>query len=177
MLSGNPTLSPNRIKFELMSTARAYPGADVMAQGSGLVDGYAAMYSAPLGLANQSLIYGNGSGSLEASRGTVHVDLAGVDGSVTTVNGNTNASLAVYSPLALLTSAAGPATWFASPWNGQSWTGQSWTGQSWTGQSWTGQSWTGQSWTGQSWTGQSWTGQSWTGQSWTGSAWYGAWDQ
>jgi serine protease AprX len=185
MLSADGSMSPNRIKYALMSTARAYPGADVMAQGAGVPDGYAAL-SAPSGLANQNVPFGDGTGSIDLSRGSVHVDVAAANGSVTTVNGGLTATLSVFDPTQFVGQNWTSTTWWASQWAGQNWTGQNWTGQNWTGQNWTGQNWTGsawygqnwtgQNWTGQNWTGQNWTGQNWTGQNWTGSAWYGAWD-
>ncbi|MFL6237948.1 MAG: S8 family serine peptidase [Actinomycetes bacterium] len=192
MLSGNPALTPDRIKFALMSTAHAYPGADPMAQGAGEIDGHAAMFSAPAGLANQGIDPGDGSGSLELSRGSVHVDLFGVDGSVTTVDGNAAAALSVYTPALLNGWLWGPTTWWLSAWagqnwsgqnwsgqnwSGQNWSGQNWSGQNWSGQNWSGQNWSGQNWSGQNWSGQNWSGQNWSGQNWSGSAWYGAWDQ
>jgi uncharacterized protein YjbI with pentapeptide repeats len=137
-----------------------------MAQGAGLIDGYAALFTAPAGLANQTVAPGNGTGSLELSRGTVHVDLLGVDGSLTHVDGNTAAALTVYNPTMIL-GPWNPAAWFASNWNGQNWSGQNWSGQNWSGQNWSGQNWSG----------QNWSGQNWSGQNWSGSAWYGAWDQ
>ena len=156
LLEQRPDLTPDQIKAALVEGARTLPsepgrsprGLDVARSLRRNVDG--AIQSWPLA---------SGSGSLEASRGSVHVLRDGepfvgeVDVWGTAWTGS---------------------SWTGSSWTGSSWTGSSWTGSSWTGSSWTGSSWTGSSWTGSSWTGSSWTGSSWTGSSWTGSSWTGA---
>jgi serine protease AprX len=172
MLSADDGMTPDRVKFALMATARRTASDDKMIVGSGLLDGYAAM-SAPSGLANQGLAGSDGHGSLAASRGHLFVRLDPRANNVV-LDGDKVAQIQLGSSL--------PAPWAGTSWTGTSWTGTSWTGTSWTGTSWTGTSWTGTSWTGTSWTGTSWTGTSWTtnawyGTSWTGGAWYGAWDQ
>jgi serine protease AprX len=152
MLQNRPELTPDQVKWLLRRTARPLPWSDPAAQGAGLIDlGRASRPPPNDDRAAQTWPPGTGTGSLEAARGSVHVEMGGV----------------------LL---AGEEDIFGIPWNGQSWSGQSWSGQSWSGQSWSGQSWSGQSWSGQSWSGQSWSGQSWSGQSWSGQSWSGvAW--
>jgi serine protease AprX len=201
MLSADPSMSPDRIKYALMATARPTASADPKAVGKGLIDGNAAL-SAPPGVANQNLTPSDGRGSLALSRGSLKVRLDPRAGGVV-LDGETTAQLRSWSNMlsGFLGGGLGNifqgSSWTGSSWTGSSWTGSSWTGSSWTGSSWTsgtwyGSSWTGSSWTGSSWTGSSWTGSSWTGSSWTGSSWtnstwygsswtgsqwYGAWDQ
>jgi serine protease AprX len=150
MLQSRPDLSPDQVKWLLRTTARPLPLSDGASQGAGEIDVRRAGRAAPRDdRAAQSWTLGTGTGSLEAARGSVHVEMGGV-----ALTGETDI--------------------FGNPWNGQSWSGQSWSGQSWSGQSWSGQSWSGQSWSGQSWSGQSWSGQSWSGVSWSGQSWSGA---
>ncbi len=197
MLSADPTMSPDRVKFALMATARPTASTDPQAVGKGLIDGNAAL-SAPPGLANRNVSLSDGRGSLSLSRGHAKVRLDPRAGGVV-LDGDTTAQLRSWSTVlssflggGLLGGLFQGSSWTGSSWTGSSWTGSSWTGSSWTGgtwygSSWTGSSWTGSSWTGSSWTGSSWTGSSWTGSSWTnstwygsswtGSSWYGAWDQ
>jgi serine protease AprX len=169
MLSLQPTLTPDRVKYELMSTAHADATNDVMAVGAGVVDGAAALAAAP-GVANVGVPPSTGTGSIAASRGTVGVQL--FDSAGTVLDGSTNltAQLTTWDPATL-----------QSPWTGNSWFGNSWFGNSWFGNSWFGNSWFGNSWFGNSWFGNSWFGvtdsTSDYGNSWFGSAWYGAWDQ
>jgi serine protease AprX len=74
ILSADPTWSPDRVKFALMSTAVPDASSDPTAIGAGLVNGYAAL-SAPPGLANQGVPYSTGLGSLQSDRGSVLVAL------------------------------------------------------------------------------------------------------
>ena len=166
MLSLQPSLTPNRVKFELMSTAAHDASNDPMAVGAGLVNGYNALNRAPVGLANQGVVASTGTGSLSASRGTTGVQLDDLGGTTLTSSSLLTQQLLTFDPLAFL----------ADPWTGSSWYGSSWYGSSWYGSSWYGSSWYGSSWYGSSWYGTP-DGSSWYGSSWYGSSWYGAWDQ
>jgi len=166
-LQANPAATPDRVKYALMSTARATATNDRMAVGAGIIDANAAALTAPPGLANAGVEPGNGSGSIDLSRGTVYV--AADDPMQTVVSGPMTLQLIVWDPLALFVD-----------WNGASWYGASWYGASWYGASWYGASWYGASWYGASWYGASWYGHpdgaSWYGASWYGASWYGAWE-
>ncbi|MDQ1672597.1 MAG: serine protease AprX, partial [Frankiaceae bacterium] len=133
VLSADPSMSPDRVKFALTSTAHPTASTDVQSVGSGLLDGGAALDAGP-GLANQNLVASNGRGSLALSRGHMRVRQDHRGGDVV-VGGEQTAQL----PPQL---AALPA------WNGSSWTGSCWTGSSWTGNNWYGSSWTGSEWYG-----------------------------
>src|SRR3954471_238995 len=157
MLSLNPALTPNRIKFMLMSTAHTDASNDPMAVGAGLADGWAAM-SAGLGVANVRVQPGLGTGSLAASRGTVGVVLSDTNQTVLDVSSGDLTS-------ALTTFPEG-SNWFGSNWFGSNWFGSNWFGSNWFGSNWFGSNWFG-------------TPDSTTdyGSNWFGSNWFGAWDQ
>jgi serine protease AprX len=145
ILSANPSWSPDRVKYALMSTAEADASSDPTAVGAGLANGYAAL-SAPAGLANQGITPGLGTGSLQLDRGTVAVQLGGLGGvTADPLSGEVTAQLTPWNFLTML----------APTFNGSSWWGSSWWGSSWWG--------------------SSWWGSSWWGSSWWGAAWYGAW--
>jgi serine protease AprX len=150
LLQAQPTLTPDQVKAKLRAGAVSLPLADVLTQGAGQLAVPRSLKANPSSVKNgvQAWPLSTGTGSLEAARGTQHVEMGGV-------------------PL------TGEVDIFGMPWDGQSWSGQSWSGQSWSGGTWNGQSWSGQSWSGQSWSGQSWSGQSWSGQSWSGQSWSG----
>jgi serine protease AprX len=195
MLSAQPSASPDRIKYELMSTARHAPSNDPNLVGEGTVDGYGAL-SAGAGLANQGVEPGLGTGSLAASRGTTGVVLD--NGADTILNADSG-------DLTALVTTDGTSWWGTSWWEaiteGTSWWGTSWwesvtSGTSWWSGATSGTSWWGTSWwesqmDGTSWweyetTGTSWWGASMDGThsttedygtSWWGGAYYGAWDQ
>jgi len=109
-----------------------------------------------------------GTGTLEGSRGSLHVTQNGV-----TLTGEQDIFGDAWNSANMAALEAASQSWSGGVWNGQTWSGQSWSGQSWSGQSWSGQTWSGQSWSGQSWSSQSWSSQSWSGQSWSGQSWSG----
>src|SRR3954452_10452767 len=74
MLSANPSLTPDRVKFMLTATARDDESHDPMAVGAGVVYGAAALTAAP-GMANVGVQWSTGTGPLAASRGSVGVVL------------------------------------------------------------------------------------------------------
>ena len=162
MLSLQPTLTPDRVKYELTSTAHTDASTDSMAVGSGIVDGSRALAAGP-GVANVGVTPSMGTGSLAASRGTVGVVLDDTNQTVLDASSGDLTSTLTLFP------------------EGNSWFGNSWFGNSWFGNSWFGNSWFGNSWFGNSWFGNSWFGTpdstSDYGNSWFGGAWYGSWDQ
>ena len=166
LLSYRPELTPDQIKALLRNTAAPIPNWSEAYQGRGLINIVAAAKTPTPDNAEQTWERSTGLGSLEASRGTQHVNLDGV-----VLEGEMTAFGTKWDPNAWVEASTLGASWTGASWTGASWTGASWTGASWTGASWTGASWTGASWTGASWTGASWTGASWTGASWTGAEW------
>jgi len=162
MLSINPSLSPNRVKYMLMSTAHVDASTDPMSVGAGLADGWAAM-SAGIGVANVGVQPGLGTGSLAASRGTVGVVL---DDTNQTVLDASSGDLT-----AALTTFPDGSNWFGSNWFGSNWFGSNWFGSNWFGSNWFGSNWFGSNWFGQP---DSTTDY---GSNWFGSNWFGAWDQ
>src|SRR4051794_26168989 len=162
MLSMQPALTPDRVKYELTSTARVDASNDPMATGAGVVDGFRALNAGP-GVANAGVAPSMGTGSLAASRGTVGVVLADTNQTVLDASSGDLTS-------ALTTFPEGT-SWFGTSWFGTSWFGTSWFGTSWFGTSWFGTSWFGTSWFGQP------SGTEDYGTSWFGGAWYGSWDQ
>jgi len=162
MLSLQPTMSPDRVKYALMSTAHVDASNDPLTTGAGLVDGAAAMTAGP-GVANVGVAPSLGTGSLAASRGTVGAVLDDANSTVLDASsGNLTSTLATF---------PSGSSWFGSSWFGSSWFGSSWFGSSWFGSSWFGSSWFGSSWFGTP------DGTEDYGSSWFGSSWFGAWDQ
>ena len=64
MLQRDPTLTPDRVKYMLTSTARATASVNPMDVGAGMMDVVAAM-NAPAGTANQNVVRGTGFASLD----------------------------------------------------------------------------------------------------------------
>jgi serine protease AprX len=162
VLSARPTMSPNRLKYALTSTARPAAMTDPSAVGSGVVDAYGAV-SAPPGQADGGLGRSSGLGSLDASRGSVYVRIDDPDAVLQpVVTGLETAQLVTWDPVGFVTSdwSSTPAVppWYTAPWYSTTWFGSDWTGHNWEGCGWD-------------------TGHADCpyGHNWEGSAWYGAW--
>ncbi|MGH2728747.1 MAG: S8 family serine peptidase, partial [Actinomycetota bacterium] len=155
LLQQRPNLTPDQVKKLLTSTASPLPAADPVAQGAGIVNLKAAAAAATPSYV-QTWATSTGNGSLEASRGSAHVSMDGVE-----LNGEQD----------IFGNAWDGTSWSGTSWSGTSWSGTSWSGTSWSGTSWSGTSWSGTSWSGTSWSGTSWSGTSWSGTSWSGSSW------
>jgi serine protease AprX len=137
--------------------------------------------------ATQNHAESDGSGSLEASRGSDHLEmdevvLAGEQDIMGSPwigfnewqtqcwkEGKGKDAVTVCEDVLVPTDTL----WNGGDWNGRSWSGTSWSGTSWSGLSWSGLSWSGTSWSGLSWSGLSWSGLSWSGKTWTGLSWSG----
>jgi serine protease AprX len=170
LLSQRPSLNPDQVKSLLTSSARELDNTALAAQGHGELNLRATLTAAtPLALtATQLYAPSLGIGSLEASRGSIHLVMNGVP-----LVGEMDIMGQAFNSAAMAALEAAGQSWSGGVWNGQTWSGQSWSGQSWSGQSWSGQTWSGQTWSGQTWSGQTWSGQSWSGQSWSGQSWSG----
>jgi serine protease AprX len=151
MFQADPEMTPNVAKRTLVATARSYitgqPGA-----GAGVVDATSATTAALLGQydanpANGGWTSSDGSGSLEASRGSMHVyaDTNG-DGVPELVQREIDV--------------------FGRPWTADSWNWTSWDAATWESDSWQGTGWDANSWDANSWDGNSWDGSEWAANSW-----------
>jgi serine protease AprX len=164
-LSKYPTATPDDVKYALMSTATTPNSVKTVFAGVGVPDVNKASGVKPTGRL-APVTGATGAGSLEAARGSSHVN----DGF-----GDLIGEIDIFGQP--WTSDPAGHQWTNGFWNGHQWTGSQWTGNTWTGAQWTGNTWTGQSWTGHQWTGHQWTGNTWTGAQWTDSAWLSSnWD-
>ncbi len=162
LIRADPTITPDRLKFALMSTAR--PGAvpEAAAVGAGVISAPAATTAAP-GTANNGLLLSTGQGSLEASRGTAQVRTQGFFSVVVTAS--ITPQLLPWDAVRFLTGSWGAASWYASPAYLVPWQTLRWEGLTWQGSKWHGSKWQG-----------GYDTTSVYGRKWQGSDWYGAWD-
>jgi serine protease AprX len=151
MFQAKPGLNPNQAKALLMGTAMPYLAGN--GGGQGLVNANLATYWAVVkpsqfGKANVGLTPSTGLGSLEASRGSMHVyaDLDG-DGRVEKVQGEIDV--------------------LGRPWNANSWSASSWDANYWNANSWQANSWQANAWDSNSWDSNSWDSNSWDSNSWS----------
>ncbi len=168
LVQEHPTWTPDEIKDLLVGTAVPLPNTSPRAQGAGLVDLQAASSVTAPGPA-QPFPRSLGTGTLEGSRGGVHLVLDG-----TALQGEEDIFGHQVDTATLAADEAADDSWKGGTWNGSVWTGSSWSGSSWSGSSWSGSSWSGSSWSGSSWSGSSWSGSSWSGSSWSAMSWSGS---
>src|SRR4051812_2664143 len=150
LLSQRPDLTPDQVKAILMGTAQHLPAATAAQQGSGLIDLAAAM-KAPTPNAVQNYPRSTGNGSLEAARGSVHVEVEGekVTGEVDVTGTEIDQSSAetITQDVAATNETADPAPATStdaatepapadSPAADPALSGVSWSGVSWSGVSW-----------------------------------------
>lgn len=169
MLSRNPGMTPNQVKYALTHSARTLPGiSDPMAVGAGEVDAYTATLNPPAGSANGGVVRSTGTGLLADSRGHVWVDtLGGV-----AVTGELTAQLILWDPLGY-TVGWNPTSWYLSTWALTPFLAVTWSAEDWPGRNWGGRNWGGGDWEGSTWGGTTQRRQ--YGQPVDGSVWYGAW--
>jgi serine protease AprX len=168
LLSQRPSLTPDQVKALLDNSATWLEDQPSSAQGHGELNLRGALSAPTPLLAVQAYVPSTGLGSLEASRGSIHLVMNGV-----ALSGEQDIFGQAFNATGMAALEAAGQSWSGGTWNGQTWSGQSWSGQSWSGQSWSGQTWSGQTWSGQTWSGQTWSGQSWSGQTWSGQSWSG----
>jgi hypothetical protein len=187
LVSQRPGITPDQVKALLMDTAKPLPSADAVAQGHGLVDLKKARQAATPA-AVQTWPRATGVGSLEAARGSGHLEL---DGAV--LQGEVDVRGAAWDARAWAGAAAAGTTWTGGSmvgsgwdggvWNGLGWyetgsvdglPGFTWSGHTWSGHTWSGLTWSGHTWSGHTWSGHTWSGHTWSGHTWSGHTWSGA---
>ena len=149
MLSGNPALTPDQIKFLFMRTARDLVAGRIL-DGNGKIN------------------------PAVAGRYIFYVRRAQAQDFPLAIAPQVSDAISVPSGASWSGGTWNGASWSGGTWNGASWSGASWSGASWSGGVWSGASWSGASWSGASWSGASWSGASWSGASWSGASWSGA---
>jgi serine protease AprX len=170
LLSQRPSLTPDQVKYLLMSTAVTLPNTDSEGQGAGLINLKAAKDAATpsLLIAKQLFTPATGLGSLEMARGSVHVS----DGSLE-LNGETDIFGASFESATWAALSLSGNTWSGGTWNGNTWSGNTWSGNTWSGNTWSGNTWSGNTWSGNTWSGNTWSGNTWSGNTWSGNTWSG----
>jgi serine protease AprX len=156
MFQANPWLTPDLAKGVLVKTAYRN-GNYGHGAGAGLVDVGSALQAARntngVWPANQGLVPSTGTGSLEASRGSFHVD-ADIDGDgiPDRVIGEIDA---LGQPWPAMSWSA--YAWYTSPWSQLTAVTPGWSAASWSALSWSGTTWSAASWSAVSWSADVWS--------------------
>ena len=121
LLDARPYLRPDQVKALLQSRTQSAAPRNARFSGAGVIQ-LDEVYKRAATTVAQNFPPADGSGSIEAARGPVHL----------VVNGQ---------PV------VGEVDIFGNPWNGTRWTGTRWTDGTWNGTRWTGGTWMGTRWT------------------------------
>lgn len=163
VLSRSPELTPDQVKARLLDTARTGPVTDRTRVGAGWLDAEAATLSDSTARANEGLYWSEGTGTLDASRGPVTVQVQ--TGTVVDP---------LLGPLPLLTLLTGDLTAQNKPFDAEAFRNGEWSGSKWYESQWFGSKWYGSKWYEGEWYGSKWYGSKWYGSKWYGSKWYGS---
>jgi serine protease AprX len=156
MFQANPWLTPDLVKGVLVKTAYRN-GNYGHGAGAGLVDVGSALQAARntngVTPANLGLVPSTGTGSLEASRGSFHVD-ADIDGDGIPDKVIGEIDALGYPWPAMSWSAY---AWYTSPWSEVTAVTPGWSAVSWSALSWSGTTWSAASWSAVSWSADVWS--------------------
>ncbi len=180
LLQQRPGLRPDQVKAILRSSSLPLPRSASRSQGAGALNlrrAYGMRTPARRSTA-QAWPVSDGSGSLDAARGTQRLDDEGavLDGE-RDIFGNPWDGRSWAAALWNGTSWSGGdwngATWTGSAWSDTAWSGSGWDGRTWSGRTWSGRTWSGRTWSGRTWSGRTWSGRTWSGRTWSGRTWSG----
>lgn len=185
----NPTATPDQVKALITSTATSLRPVEITEElkaeakrrgmkpedyaalltwrnrtygGYGIPSAIAALSQSPSSSARQVYLPSVGGGSLEATRGGVHVVNNGVE-----LTGEKDIFGRAVSTSTLAAAEARGAAWTGGTWNGSRWSGDTWSGSRWSTATWTGSDWSGSRWSGSRWSGTSWSGSRWSSVGWS----------
>ena len=166
LLQALPHLTPDQVKAQLMTTAHPVRSASVQYRGRGLTDIRAAQLKSPTNRKQPLSFYGDGSGSLEASRGSSHV----YDG-VSELRGEIDIFGNPWDGTAWAETSADGTAWSGGEWRGVTWSGDGWDARTWRDVTWSMLDWSARTWRDSEWSARTWRDGSWSAADWRESAW------
>jgi serine protease AprX len=173
LLQADPTLTPDKVKAALVTTAKPLPGVSAMDGGTGKLDVAAAYNAVHKGIVTspQSFPVATGLGSLDAARGGSY--LYDADTGVA-LRGETDVQGNAWNPVLWQAATATGTTWNGGLWLGARWSGDAWSGARWSSSAWSGARWSGARWSDESWSAARWSGARWSAAGWSSALWDGA---
>ncbi|MGY1650981.1 S8 family serine peptidase [Geodermatophilus sp. SYSU D01119] len=166
LLQEDPRLTPDQVKRQIMSTASPFSSTTNQYRGNGLTDVREAQLK-PVTNANQpNQFWSTGTGSIEAARGSSHVDRDGVP-----LQGEVDVFGNAWDGRAWAAASARQNAWVGGHWRGYLVSGDGWDGTTWRSAEWSLPAWDGRMWRDADWAGRMWRDGSWTGISWSGRMW------
>ncbi len=154
LIQSSPKLTPDHVKHRLRAAAVWLPSTEAKYQGRGLTKVNTSR-SMPNGT-TQSGVWGNGTGSLEAARGSSHV----YDG-VSELRGEIDIFGRAWDPVAWARASASRTAWVGGNWRGWTWSGNGWNARTWRGVTWSSGTWSARTWREADLASSSWTSRTW----------------
>ncbi len=170
LLQAFPRMTPVQVKGHLMSMATNLDSADKKHSGRGMVNISKALKTKP-GTYKDKGIWATGTGSLEASRGSSHVNdgVAELRGEIDIFGNPWNG--ASWAQMSANQTAWSGGTWRGFTWSGDGWNARTWRDVVWSSGTWSARTWRDESWTARTWRGGSWTAGEWSARTWREAAW------
>lgn len=174
LLQKKPNLTPDQVKRQIMSTATAFESASNQYRGNGLTNVRAAQIKDNVNNKQPTKFFSNGTGSLEAARGSSHVEIDGVS-----LTGEVDVWGTSWNPTTYARAVSNRTIWAGGHWrgiviSGDGWAGRTWRDATWTSTTWTGRTWRDSEWAGRTWRDGSWAStHTWNGRTWRDAAWSG----
>ena len=166
MLQANPSLAPDQVKRQLMNTARSFPSASVQYRGSGTTQVRQAQLKPGAAGSQPATFFGNGTGSIEAARGTSHVS-----NGTTPLKGEVDVFGQAWDGAAWAQATTGGTVWSGGHWRGELLTGDGWAEGVWPATEWTASTWAATTWRDAEWTARTWRNGAWVASTWSASTW------
>jgi serine protease AprX len=155
-----PTATPAAIKATLM--ARGLRLRNVKDTGAKALDIGAAV-TEPIVSSSPYYFPADGTGSLEAARGSFHVTL----GTDTVPLQGENDLFGPFDTVAWAAASRAGTAWQGGDWMGRPWTGAGWGTAAGGQEHWSGRAWSGRAWSGRAWSDIAWSGATWNGRAWS----------
>ena len=166
LLSQRPAATPDEIKALLRASSTRLLRVRSRAQGRGVLSLSKALdLRLPSGT-TQLAAQGTGTGTLEGSRGSLHLVSNGV-----TLSGEMDIFGQPFDAEAMAALEAQAGAWSGGQWNSSAWAGDSWTSSAWASSAWASSAWAGGDWSSSAWSSSAWSSSAWSSSAWSSSAW------
>jgi len=165
LLQENPALTPDQVKRVLMNTATPFDSSNQF-RGNGVTNVRRAELANAPSYKQSGQFWSAGTGSLEAARGSAHVD----DG-VAELRGERDIFGAPWDPQAYAAQVADGTIWQGGRWRGATWTGVGWDERTWRGAPWTTPAWSSRTWVDAQWGSRTWVDGQWVSRTWVDGEW------
>ncbi len=168
IVSQRPDITPDQVKELMVSTAQELPLANPLAQGSGMLNLRNARTKSTPGrrASDQKFALATGTGSLEASRGTGHLEDDGFE-----LRGEKDIFGASFNSSTWATRSAAGTAWSGGNWNANRWSGDNWSANRWSSTVWSANRWSGATWAADVWSANRWSANRWSGGVWLANRW------